>query len=242
MKKNKFYFAIIIPSYNESKNLQILLKQIDQALSAPKIIVVDDSSRQENKKINKIVKNKKNIILISRLKKSGRGSAVLEGFNQALKDKRINYFFEMDSDLAHNPKEFTRFIKKVNEYPYDLVIGSRYKPGGKIVHIEFYRTIMSRVINIFLYLWLGIHISDHTSGFRLYNRKSVKYLLSTNIESKGFITLSEIAYKLYKAGFLIAEVPITWNYRKFGKSNVNYFELLNSLSFIIKMRLKDFFK
>jgi len=242
MKKNKFNFAIIMPSYNESKNISILLKSIGNILPESKVVIVDDSSKEENGKIRQIVKSKKNIVLISRLKKSGRGSAVLDGFKKALDNKTIDYFFEMDSDLAHNPKEFTRFIKKVNEYPYDLVIGSRYKPGGKIVHIEFYRTIMSRVINIFLYFWLGIHISDHTSGFRLYNRKSVKYLLSINIESKGFITLSEIAYKLHKAKFLLAEVPITWNYRRFGKSNVNYLELSNSLGFVIVMRFKDIFK
>ncbi len=101
---------------------------------------------------------------------------------------------------------------------------------------------MSRIINFFLYFWLGIHISDHTSGFRLYKRKTVQYLLSINLKAKGFIALSEIAYKIHRAEFSIAEVPITWNFREYGKSTVNYLELLNSLSFIVKMRLGDFFK
>ena len=240
--KNNFNFAIVTPSYNESKNIAILLNRIEESLPGSKIIIVDDSSTKENGKIKIIVKNKKNVILISRLQKKGRGSAILDGFKVALEDKKIDYFFEMDSDLAHDPKEFIRFIDKVNKHPYDLVIGSRYKQGGKIIHIAFYRTIMSRAINIFLYFWLGIHISDHTSGFRLYKRKTVEYLLSINLKSKGFITLSEIVYKLHKAGFSIAEVPITWNFREFGKSNVNYLELLNSLSFVVKMRFEDIFK
>ena len=233
MKNN---IAIVIPSYNESQNIPILIKEIKNYLSSAEIIIIDDSNSKENKKIRLIVKKYKNIILISRRKKSGRGSAVIKGFRQALKNRKINYVFEMDSDLAHSPKEFIRFINEINVYPYDLVIGSRYKSGGKIINIAANRTIMSRVINNFLYIWLGIKISDYTSGFRLYSRRSIEYIVKTKIQSKGFIALSEIAYKLYKKGFKISEVPITWNYRIYGKSNVNLNELLTSLFFVLKIR------
>ncbi len=234
MKNN---LAIVIPSYNEVKNISILIKEIHKNLNGAKIIIVDDSSVLENEKLKKIVKNKKNIILISRFKKEGRGSAVLEGFGEALKDKNVKYVFEMDSDLAHDPREMKRFIKKIDIGKYDLIIGSRYLPGGRIKNIAPNRTIMSRVINKFLYYWLGIHLSDHTSGFRLYSRKAVSYLLKTKIKSKGFITLSETAYKLYLAHFSIGEVPITWNFRIYGKSNVNLRELFTSLFFVVKMRI-----
>jgi hypothetical protein len=83
-----------------------------------------------------------------------------------------------------------------------------------------------------------MHLTDHTSGFRLYNRKAVEFLTNASIDSKGFITLSETAYKLFLAGFKITEVPITWNFRIYGKSNVNFKELLVSLFFIVKMRFK----
>ena len=235
--KNYKDIAVVIPSYNEVTNLSILIKKINKYLPNSKIIIVDDSSFEENKKLKKILKGKKNIVLISRLKKEGRGSAVLEGFRKVLKDKNIKYIFEMDSDLAHDPKEFKRFLNKINEYDYDLVIGSRYLPGGKIVNIAPNRTIMSRMINKFLYYWLGMHLSDHTSGFRLYSKKAVRFLTKTKIESKGFITLSETAYKLFLAGFFISEVPITWNFRIYGKSNVNLSELFNSLFFVVKMRI-----
>lgn len=232
-------FSIIIPSYNEVKNVSILIIEINKELPRAKIIIVDDSSILENKKLKKIVKNYKNITLISKLKKSGRGSAVLDGFKEALKDKKLKYFFEMDSDLAHDPKEMPRFINKIKEKPYDLVIGSRYLPGGKIINIAPSRTIMSRVINKLLYYWLGIHLSDHTSGFRLYSRRAISYLTQANMESTGFIALSESAYKLFLARFKISEVPITWNYRIYGKSNVNLNELSNSLLFVLKMKLKQ---
>lgn len=235
MVKNN-QIAIVVPSFNEVKNLSILIVGINKKLKGSRIIIVDDSSIKENLKLQSIVKKYKNVFLISRSKKLGRGSAVLEGFRHALKNKSTKYIFEMDSDLAHDPKEMTRFIKNEEKTKADLIIGSRYLPGGKIINIPSNRTIMSRVINQFLYFWLGIHISDHTSGFRLYSKAAVKYLLSVNIKSKGFITLSEIAYKLYLAGYKISEVPITWNYRIYGKSNVNSSELVRSLIFIVRMR------
>ena len=146
--------AVVIPSYNEVKNVSILIKGIDRELPGTKIVIVDDSLPEENEKLKGILKDKRNVILISRLKKGGRGSAVLDGFRVALKDKSIRYIFEMDSDLAHDPKEMKRFIQKKDEGKYDLIIGSRYLPGGKIINIAPNRTIMSRVINKFLFYWV----------------------------------------------------------------------------------------
>lgn len=237
MKNNK-NISIVIPSYNEVINISILIKSINKYLPNSNIVIVDDSLSSENQKLKKIVENKKNIILISRLKKSGRGSAVLDGFREVLKDKKIEYVFEMDSDLAHDPREFKRFIHESNVYPYDLIIGSRYKSGGKIINISVNRTIMSRLINYFLYFWLNIKISDYTSGFRLYSRKAAGFIIKNKPRAKGFIALSEIAYILYRNGFSISEVPITWNFRKFGKSNVNLKELFSSLIFVIGLRIR----
>lgn len=236
MKNNEF--AIIVPSYNEVKNVAILIKGIRKQFFNVKIIIVDDSNLKENGKLREIIRKDKDITLISRLKKLGRGSAVLCGFEEAMKDKNIRYMFEMDSDLAHDPKEMERFTNKIGNDDFDLTIGSRYLPGGKIKNIAPNRTIMSRVINKFLYYWLGIHISDHTSGFRLYSRRAVAFLLKIKIKSKGFITLSETAYKLHLGNFKIGEVPITWNFRKYGKSNVNLKELISSLFFVIRMRFE----
>lgn len=237
MKNNK-KFSIIIPSYNEVDNISILIKNIYKCLPGSRIIIIDDSSAAENKKLIKNMKIMKNISLTSRFKKMGRGSAVIDGFKIALKNKNSKYFFEMDSDLAHDPSEFKRFINEINVYPYDLVIGSRYKSGGKIVNISPNRTIISRIINYFLYFWLNIKISDYTSGFRLYSRRAVEFLTKNKLSSKGFITLSESAYMLYKNGYSISEVPITWNYRRYGNSNLSLNELIQSLIFVIKLRFR----
>lgn len=236
MKKDNKDYSIIIPSYNESENVRILIKEIYKKYPGFPVFVIDDSTKLENRKIKTSLKNYKNVQLISRLKKSGRGSAVLLGFKTALSNKSLKYFIEMDSDLAHNPEEISRFLDKLKEKKYDLIIGSRYLPGGKIKNISKNRTILSRVINEFLKVWLGVKVTDFTSGFRLYSRSAIEYLVNTKIESKGFITLSETLFKLQKKGFTIGEVPITWNYRIYGKSNVNIIELFTSLYFVFLIR------
>ena len=124
--------AVIIPSYKEEKNIFTLIDAISEAVPDSKIIVVDDSPKEYIGKIKFLLKKKKNIEIIFRYKKLGRGSAVLHGFNEAFKDKRIKYFFEIDSDLAHNPNEISRFIDKMEKGRHDVVIGSRYVKGGKI--------------------------------------------------------------------------------------------------------------
>ena len=232
--------AIIMPSYREFKTIPVLIKKIRKVIRDCEIIIVDDSSKDENLKIKTLLKKEKNIKLISRFKKLGRGSAVIEGFKEAFKDKRIKYFFEIDSDLAHNPSEMARFLNKIMTGEYDVVIGSRYIKGGKTINIVLNRIILSRIINLFLRFWLNIKLNDFTGGFRTYNRKSIEFLCKSKIRSNGFITLSETLFLLNKNGFRITEVPITVSIKKEGKSNVNLRELLYSLFFVLKMRISDF--
>ena len=130
MKKNSD-ISIVVPSYNEVENIKILLQRIDRELPGSTIVIVDDSSPAENRKLTRIIARKRNVTLILRMKKSGRGSAVIEGFKEALKNPKMNWVFEMDSDLAHDPKEFKRFLEKRNS-DSGLIIGSRYLPGEEL--------------------------------------------------------------------------------------------------------------
>ena len=232
-------FAVVLPSYNEVKNVSILVRRIRKALLSSTIIIVDDSPIEENAKLKKATEKYENVKLISRLKKKGRGSAVLEGFREGLRDKSIKYFFEMDSDLAQDPRQFKRFIKKMFEKNADLIIGSRYISGGKIVDVSIPRVILSKIINKFLNIWLGLRLTDFTDGFRLYKRHAVELISNETIESTGFITLSETIYKLSKKGIKIEEVPVTIYDRKHGISTRNLKELLVSFLFIVKMRVND---
>ena len=233
--------AIVTPSYGEFKSIPALIKKIRKILPKAEIVIVDDSPKDENLMLKTLLKKEKNVKVISRFKKLGRGSAVLAGFKEAFKNKTIEYFFEMDSDLAHDPKEIPRFVKKIGAGNFDLIVGSRNLPGGRTINIPKNRIVLSKIINKFLHFWLGVKLTDYTGGFRLYSRASVEFLLRAQLKSTGFIALSEAAYKLNRNGFKIAEVPITIHNRIHGKSNVDAKEFINSLFFVLKMRIKDVF-
>jgi dolichol-phosphate mannosyltransferase len=228
--------AVIIPSYNEEENLRILLSDIIRRLPQGKIFIVDDSSDEEKNKLIKLIAKKKDkICLISREKKDGRGSAVILGLSRAFADKNIMSFVEMDADLSHNPDEIDRLLKASAKA--DVVLGSRYRKNSKIENWPIRRLILSKIFNFFLNILLGLKLSDYTNGFRLYNRKAVGFLTSIKLKEKGFIALSEIAFKLRKNGFNFTEVPITFTDRKNGKSNAGLKEHWNAFYGAIRIRL-----
>jgi dolichol-phosphate mannosyltransferase len=230
--------AIIIPAYNEFENLKLLLPHITSEIPDTTVIVVDDSPEQEYRKLRKFSGKitRSTITVVRRPGKMGRGSAVIEGFRLAFRDPSISYFVEMDADLAHNPNEIRMLLSRAGQA--DMVIGSRYLTGSSIKDWPFYRLIQSKIINFCLNYWLGLQISDFTNGFRLYNRRAVDLLVHTPLYEKGYISLSEIAFKLSKNNFIITEVPISFTDRKFGKSNADVKELFQSLLGAIRIRLR----
>lgn len=230
-----FNIGIVIPSFNESENLPILLAKIKKTSFKARVVIVDDSSKEENKKLLEKTKKTKAKI-ISRQQKLGRGSAVMAGFKELLKDKKIEYFFEMDADLSHNPEEFGRFLEKIKSKKADLVVGSRYIKTSKITNWPLQRYIQSRIINFFLRFFLGLKLTDFTNGFRLYSRRAVEFLINADLQTTGFILLSETAYKMKQNGFKITEVPISFSDRKYGKSSAGISELIASFVGIIKVR------
>lgn len=229
--------AVVIPSYNEAENIPLLSQKIFHFLPRVKVIIVDDSSPEENTKLQKALKSEDRIILISRRCKLGRGSAVLAGFKQALKDRKIEYIFEMDADLSHDPGEFQLFLE--DSRGLDLVVGSRYLAKSQIIKWPLWRLVLSKLINTFLKVWLGLQLTDYTNGFRLYSRRAVEYLQDANLKEAGFISLSEITFKLKKAGFGIGEVPITFTDRKAGQSNAGIKELLKCLGGAIRIKIQN---
>jgi len=230
------HVTIVIPAYNESCNIGILIPRILAILPRSTIIVVDDSSGNEQIQTKNIcINKKKSVIYISRKKKDGRGSAVFDGMKIALTQTTSKIIVEMDADLAHNPNEIPRLCTPIGKY--DMVVGSRYMSGSNIVKWTQSRIIQSKIINFFLKYWLGLRLTDYTNGFRAYTRHACQYLVTAPMREKGFIALSEIAYRLSKKGFRITEVPISFTDREYGKSNADLKELFYSLFGVIKLRL-----
>jgi dolichol-phosphate mannosyltransferase len=234
--KQRNQIAIIVPAYNESENLKILLPGIRRAAPGAQIFVVDDSADKEHRKLENLVFRLKDpgIRIITRESKQGRGSAVMAGLREAFKDSRIKRFIEMDADLAHDPAEIPDFLKQADET--DLVIGSRYIEGSRITDWPLRRLIQSRMINFFLKYLLGLNITDYTNGYRMYSRRAVSELMRTPPLERGFIALSEIAYILKKRDLRITEIPVTFTDRRYGRSNAGFSELMGSLFGVLRIR------
>ena len=228
---------IIIPSYNSKKWIGILLKKLIEQNGVRKIIVVDDNSPDKTAQYveENFGKNEK-LKLMVRKGKAGRGSAVIRGFEECLKDPQAKYIIEMDSDLAHDPKEIPVFLNQCQKY--DAVFGSRYLKKDSTKNYPVFRKIFSFLANRWEFLILGINITDYTSGFRCYRREVLESIDFGKIQSKGFIVLSEIAYKIKKNGFKIGEIPITVVYHK-GESNFNLKEIFEAFFSVLRIRFNS---
>jgi dolichol-phosphate mannosyltransferase len=143
----------------------------------------------------------------------------------------------MDSDFAHEPRDIKRLVKESKKY--DLVIGSRYMMGGRTISYSFPRKIFSRLANLFSNFLLGLNIRDYTSGFRCYKREVLESIGIDTIRSRGFIVLSEMAYKTKKKNFSIGEVPIIVKYHPSYKSNLNLAEIFNAFIGIIIIKFRN---
>ncbi len=231
--------AVIVPTYNEANNIKKLIEEILKRLRKDdKVIIVDDNSPDGTAKAAKsLSKNLKNLYVIKRKGKGGRGSAVFEGFKMA-KGFKCDYYIEMDADFSHKPEDITRLIYSIKKNK-DIIIGSRYLKGSKIIGWPSQRKIFSKLANIYAKAILSVPISDYTNGFRIYSKRAVDFLLERELISTGYILLSETAYLLYKAKYVFDEIPIEFINRERGQSNTNLSEIKNAFWGVFKIRLKN---
>ena len=229
--------AIIIPTYNEERNIERLIKNIKHHVGNVLIIVVDDS---DNNKISLIIKKKKlDILYFNRGKKAGRGSAVIFGLKKLLTKKKIKAFIEMDADFSHDPAELKRNINFFFNNSLDLLIGSRYLKRSKIINWSLSRRIFSFLANFSAKNLLQIPITDFTNGYRIYSRRSVKKIIkSCGKIGDGFIILSEILVELYLNNFKIDEIHSKFVNRVRGESSINFKLILESFIGLIKIYIK----
>lgn len=230
--------AVIIPTYNERENILKLISQIRTDVGNVKIYVVDDNSPDGTEELVRayMKKHPRNLSILARKSKSGRGGAVIAGFSEAMKNPEISYFIEMDADFSHNPNAMKELLSHCKQ---NIVsIASRYVDGSTISGWPLKRRITSKLANLYIRNILGVTVHDCTNGYRCYSRKATKLILESNIQHKGFISLSETLRMLFTAGFTFAEVPFNFVDRQAGKSNANFDEIFGSIPAIIKIRMK----
>jgi len=220
--------AVIIPSYNERVNIEKIVSKIFSIKSDAHVVIVDDNSPDGTKNVVLNMQKKyKNLYLVLRKSKKGRGSAVINGLKYASRNINPDIFIEMDADLSHNYKEILNMLD-LSE-PKTVVIASRYMQGGKILNVQIKRRILSYLANILIKLILRNPIIDNTNGFRCYRKDAIECLLKHKFISKGYILLSESATLLNKNGFKFVEFPSVFENRTRGESNATISEFKNSL-------------
>ena len=230
-KTRKHEALMIIPTYNEAENIEALIRAIQDLKLPLDILVVDDASPDGTGDIVEGLRDEfENLFVTHRPGKMGLGTAYIAGFRYALANG-YGIIMTMDSDFSHHPRYIPDlFIKRKD---YDVVIGSRYVPGGGIQNWSLVRQGVSFVANKLAEAILGFVTRDNTSGFRLYNRRVLQSLHFDQIQSNGYSFLVEILYLCKKKRFEIGEVPILFNDRRVGKSKISKTEIIKAVVTLI---------
>lgn len=232
--KTKYNQVIVIPTYNAKAGIIKVIAGVLKKAPHAKIIVVDDNSPDQTANLVKSkYSSNSRVSLIIRKNKGGRGSAVIEGFKEGLKDKNIDLFIEMDADLIHNPNDLPIMISESKKY--EVVVASRYLLKTQIIKWSLKRKILSRFSNLWIKFMLGISLSDNTSGYRCYKRFVLESIDFDLISSKGFIVLTEIAYQIHKKGFTFGEIPIDFKPVDINRSNLNIKELKEAFFTVLRL-------
>lgn len=223
--------SIIIPTYNERENIPELIEGIDDTLDGKwtyEIIVVDDNSPDGTAgAVRRLADRYPTVRLLQRPHKSGLASAVAVGFSVAKGD----HWVMMDGDLSHRPEDLPELLEGLSRS--DIVIGSRYVEGGRILGWPFHRKAASRMASAFGRLLLGLSVRDVTSGFVALRQEAIAPLLPS-LEPKGFKLLLEILVRARAARVL--EVPITFVERRHGRSKFAGGEVIAFLSLCLQLR------
>ena len=237
-EKNNFNLSslkvgFVLPAYNEHENIFELLKQIDLVFNNKVILIIDDST---NNKTKDKIYLKKDLQYFKRASKLGRGSAVLYGLKTLLKNEEINFFVEMCTDLADDPKELPDNIKYFLENKLDLLVMSRYLKGSKIINWTIKRKLFSFLANKFAKSLLKVPVSDYTNGYRIYSRKAAAQMVKNCGKiSFDFIALSETLVELYIDNLRIGEIKTTFTNREKGESTMNLKLILDSFFGLLKL-------
>jgi glycosyltransferase involved in cell wall biosynthesis len=234
--------GVILPTYCEAANIEKLVTELEDLNLSLSIMVIDDSSPDETSNIVRTLQMKyDNILLFLRPRKCGLGTAITDGIKAFLSLKNPPKFvITMDADYSHNPRDIPRLVNLARN-GYDLVIGSRYLPGGKTTKWSPVRIMISKVANTFASVIIGAKIRDCTSGLRCYSLGLLRKVIG-ELHCQTYEIQIETIRQTVKKGCSITEMPITFTNRKLGKSKLSLNEVRQFVSYIGKASLEDYFE
>ncbi len=227
---------VIVPTYNEKENLEPLVQRLLALPIDLGVIVVDDNSPDGTGDIADRLAAEYNgrVQVLHRSGKLGLGTAYVTGFQQAIADSS-SFIITMDADFSHPPERIPELVAKTQN-GYDLVIGSRYVPGGRAVECTLPRKILSWGANVFFArTLLSLKARDATAGFRCYRREVLESVALDQILSNGYSFLIELLYRVQRAGWRVGEMPIIFHNRQQGISKISRSEIYKALYTVFRL-------
>jgi len=234
---------VIIPTYNESENIESLIKAV---LDLPKkfnLLIVDDNSPDGTAKLVQNIQQTypERVFLEQRAQKQGLGTAYIHGFKWAL-ERNYDYIFEMDADFSHNPKDLVRLYETCTTEKLDLVIGSRYVKGVNVVNWPMSRVLLSYMASKYVRIVTQMPIHDTTAGFVCYSKKLLQKINLDKIKFVGYAFQIEMKYKAYLKNFKFKEIPVIFTDRTAGTSKMTKGIISEAIFGVLQMKLKSILK
>jgi dolichol-phosphate mannosyltransferase len=219
--------AVIIPTYNERDNIEIITGRVRSSVPDAHVLIVDDNSPDGTGEIaDKLAGGDSHVHVLHRAGKAGLGAAYIAGFAWAL-EQGYGAMVEMDADGSHQPEELPRLLAALDGA--DLVLGSRYVPGGAVLNWPRSRELLSRAGNTYARIMLGLKLSDATGGYRVFRASTLRRIGLDDVDSQGYCFQIDLARRTIGAGLTVTEVPITFEERQRGASKMSRKIVLEAL-------------
>jgi len=230
---------IIIPTYNEIDNIEKMITTLFALYPAISLLIIEDGSPDGTADVVKKFQQQypNNLFMIERTGKLGLGTAYVTGFKWAL-ERKYEFVFEMDCDFSHDPKQIPDLLTAAQTN--DLVIGSRYIDGIRIINWPFKRLLLSYLASIYTRFVTSIPVFDTTGGFKCFNRRALESINLDDIISSGYIFQLELNYKVWSRGLNVKEVPIIFYERRDGQSKMAGGIIFEALFAVLRLRWRRF--
>lgn len=240
---------VVIPTYNEKENIEAILRTVFSLSELPEskghsfdVLIVDDGSPDGTADIVKnLQKEFSGLHLMQREGKQGLGTAYLDAFKWGLKHD-YQYFFEMDADFSHNPKDLVGLYHTCADEDYDVAIGSRYIKGVNVVNWPMSRVLLSYFASRYVRIILGIPVEDTTAGFMCYKRRVLERINFKSIKFVGYAFQIEMKYVAWKLGFKIKEIPVIFTERTAGNSKMSQSIIREAVLGVLQLKMRNILK
>jgi len=229
---------VVLPTYNEALNIEEVLGKVRAAVPDAQILVVDDGSPDGTADLaEELGRELGNVSVLRRPAKAGLGSAYRAGFREGIA-RGLDVMIEMDSDLSHDPAALPALLAAIDDGA-DLVIGSRYVPGGTIPNWRLHRRLLSRWGNRYAGFVLALPVRDATAGYRAYRAEALSKIDLDAVKADGYGFQIEMAYAVRRNGGRIVEVPISFKDRVRGTSKMSGKIVVEALALVTWWGIRD---